>query len=54
MVSVIECSQSKNVTQKMRGRKLRSGVYWQRSLKQKKKRRKKVKREIRAKWQSGI
>jgi hypothetical protein len=33
--SVIELSQPKEVKSKVRGRKLRSGVYWQAALKQK-------------------
>ena len=34
-VSVIECSQPKGVTLKMKGRKLRRGECWQEALKQK-------------------
>jgi hypothetical protein len=33
-VSIIECSQPKGIKPKMRGHKLRSGVYWQGAFKQ--------------------
>jgi hypothetical protein len=33
--SIIECRQPRGIALKMRGHKLRSGVYWQRVLKKK-------------------